>query len=1053
MRHISANIGAFVRRFSLFWLALAFIAAWSAGGSQRGVPFNCGPGQRSGCGQAGTTRVDPAEQAAYDAFEKEGEVDTQIALGEEFDEDYPKSRYQEMVDTSLAVLYFNKSDAEKFYAAADRVLATNPNNVPILELVGWSISRKYDAKDPSSPAKLDEAEKYEKRALGLIAAMKKPRQVTQAEFDNSKASLAWRAYSGLGTTYFRLKDFADSAAELQLAIKQESPEPDVGDLYVLGIDLENLDRKTEAADEFAQCSLIVGDMQQQCQQAYEAASHAVAHSAEDDDFNAFTNTAGIDAKIRLGEAFDQKYPASSYGENVDATLVALYNSKEDWNKFYAAANKVLAKDPDNIPVLTLVGWVIPRAYTSDEANAADRLDESEKYEKHALGLIAALPKPADLTEEQFDQAKANTALRAHSGLGVMYFRRGDFDDSEKELEIVTAASRLSAELSPADAFDLYIFGVDLQNLNRARDAADAFTRCGAITGYLQAQCKRDAAAVTEAAQLAAVAAKPATSSGAVPAASDIPPSIAPQSAPAIKAETIVVPVRVVVRDAKGQPVANLKKEDFKLYQDGKLQQVTSFSVNTGSGTAAPSGAGGPAIPQRFVALFFDDVHTKLADLVESRNAAMNYVTALQPDDRVAVATVSGQGEMDFSNDGDKLRQTLVALAPHPVTARGASGARDCPPMDYAEANAIENQQSGQAVVLGIQDTLNCAFSGDSTFAAAAEVKVRAAARNELIATDQEAEAIVERVRELIRRVSVLPGGRNIVFVSPGFIDSGHEAELDEIISGALRYNIVINTLDPEGLATRTLDAASLGAPRPPAQQVYIDGLERSTQMLSQTVLEEISDSTGGVFFHNSNDLSGGFRELAAPADFYYLLGYSPQDLKPDGRYHNLKVSLAGKKDYGIEARRGFYAPSRLETPEEAVRREIQEALFSNDEQHDLPVKLETALTQDASGAQKLDVKADIDPSQLHFNKSAGANQEELTISAALFDNNGNYVAGTQKVDQMNLSDATLAQLSKSGFYIEMGFEVKPGDYVVRLVARDSNDGHISAEDATITVPN
>jgi hypothetical protein len=408
-----------------------------------------------------------------------------------------------MVDTSLAVLYFNKSDSAKFYATAELVLATNPNNVPILELVGWSISRKYDAKDPSEAAKLNEAEKYEKRALSLIAAMKKPRQVTQAEFDNSKASLAWRAHSGLGTTYFRIKDFADSAAELQIAIKQESPEPDPGDLYVLGIDLENLNRKTEAADQFAQCSVIVGDMQQQCRHAYEEASHAVAHSAEDDSYTAFISATDVDTKIRLGEAFDQKYPRSSYGENVDATLVPLYNSKEDWNKFYAAADKVLANDPDNIPVLTLVGWVIPRAYTSDETNAPGRLDESEKYEKHALELIAAMPKPADLTEDEFDRAKANTALRAHSALGIMYFRRGDFVDSDKELEIATAISQSPAELSPADAFDLYVFGVDLQHLDRAHDAADAFTRCGAITGYLQEQCKRDAAAVTDAAAQAA----------------------------------------------------------------------------------------------------------------------------------------------------------------------------------------------------------------------------------------------------------------------------------------------------------------------------------------------------------------------------------------------------------------------------------------------------------------------------------------------------------------------------------------------------------------------
>ncbi len=129
-------------------------------------------------------------------------------------------------------------------------------------------------------AKLDQAESYEKRTLSLIAAMKKPRQVTAAEFENSQASLAWRAHSGLGTVYFRRKDFADSASELQIAIKQEGSEADPTDLYVLGIDLENFNRLSDAADDFAQCSVAKGDMQQTCQQAYERASDAVVETAE-----------------------------------------------------------------------------------------------------------------------------------------------------------------------------------------------------------------------------------------------------------------------------------------------------------------------------------------------------------------------------------------------------------------------------------------------------------------------------------------------------------------------------------------------------------------------------------------------------------------------------------------------------------------------------------------------------------------------------------------------------------------------------------------------------
>jgi len=82
-----------------------------------------------------------------------------------------------------------------------------------------------------------------------------------------------------------------------------------------------------------------------------------------------------------------------------------------------------------------------------------------------------------------------------------------------------------------------------------------------------------------------------------------------------------------------------------------------------------------------------------------------------------------------------------------------------------------------------------------------------------------------------------------------------------------------------------------------------------------------------------------------------------------------------------------------------------------------------------------------------------ANDENLTVAAALFDSDGNYVTGTQKTAQMQLDDATLGQVERTGFYVEIDLNAKPGSYVLRTVARDSNDGHISAENTNINIPN
>src|SRR5690242_6409998 len=115
-------------------------------------------------------------------------------------------------------------------------------------------------------------------------------------------------------------------------------------------------------------------------------------------------------------------------------------------------------------------------------------------------------------------------------------------------------------------------------------------------------------------------------------------------------------VRVVVRDAKGRVVPDLKKEDFQVYDGKKLQTISSFTVETpqshtasalsssageGSSSSADVIAGKAAIlPQRFGSMLFDDVHLSMEDTVFVRDAATKFFGALAPSDRVAINTTS-----------------------------------------------------------------------------------------------------------------------------------------------------------------------------------------------------------------------------------------------------------------------------------------------------------------------------------------------------------------------------------------------------------------------------
>jgi len=205
-------------------------------------------------------------------------------------------------------------------------------------------------------------------------------------------------------------------------------------------------------------------------------------------YTKFFNTSAQepDKKIQLGTEFLKKYPTSPFSERVDVGLTNAYLAKQDWTNFYLYANKALASNPDEIDVLTNVGWVIPHQYDANAPGAAQQLQTAEADETHALDLLAKLPKPKHMSDQEFASMKAQKMQQAHSALGLIYFRRADYTKSASELQQSTQAAA-----SP-DPTDLFVLGVDLQNLNRHADAAKAFERCSQIAGALQDRCKDSA---------------------------------------------------------------------------------------------------------------------------------------------------------------------------------------------------------------------------------------------------------------------------------------------------------------------------------------------------------------------------------------------------------------------------------------------------------------------------------------------------------------------------------------------------------------------------------
>jgi tetratricopeptide (TPR) repeat protein len=188
-------------------------------------------------------------------------------------------------------------------------------------------------------------------------------------------------------------------------------------------------------------------------------------------------------KIQLGEAFLQKYPASRYRASVYSDLTSAYLQTNQVPKMVDAGEKAIALNPKNVQVLAMLAQTIPRVITANTPDPDAQMSKAEQYSKRAIETMPTIPKPANMSDAQFAQAKNQTLAIAHSGLGLVDFHRGDFAGAIAELE-------QSVKLDPrADPVNYYVLGVANVNASHFDDAVAAFIKCAEFPGSMQQTCK------------------------------------------------------------------------------------------------------------------------------------------------------------------------------------------------------------------------------------------------------------------------------------------------------------------------------------------------------------------------------------------------------------------------------------------------------------------------------------------------------------------------------------------------------------------------------------
>lgn len=528
----------------------------------------------------------------------------------------------------------------------------------------------------------------------------------------------------------------------------------------------------------------------------------------------------------------------------------------------------------------------------------------------------------------------------------------------------------------------------------------------------------------------------------------------PPPTSALTAETNLVETILVVRDARGQPVGGFRASEFQLFDNDKQQQILSFTESKLPEPGAPSttapaasskaakSATASAPTGKAVTLFFDDLHTDTPELMRSVGAARKFVTsALQPADRLAIATSSSTADLDFTSDPAAIEAKLDQ-----IRSRVRQPLASCPALAPVEAYLLIKNIDADVKSHAVQDAQTCicgpsadptCLNSKATVAAAPGLALSAA---ETVWSQAEVQSgiAVGALGDSVRRLAAVNGTRIMVLISSGFLPplAGQKNSiLDPVVNAALRWNIVIHSLD-----AKSLDAERQGANGSGYANTHVDRTRLARQAALWEPLEKVSKGTGGHFFHNTNDLAGAL-QMATEPSISYLVSFNPGGR--DGEFHNLKIAFKNKTYYGLQFRPGYFSPPEIK--KEALNRAaLDAAVFSKQNLREIPAAVSLAAGQLSDGTIPLSIKVTVDVSRLQFATDAGRHVQQIVFLTTLLDAGNSFVTGKEAIMDLSLTDERLAQMQKEGLNAVATLNAPAGIYHVRTIIRESMKGSLAA---------
>jgi len=206
-------------------------------------------------------------------------------------------------------------------------------------------------------------------------------------------------------------------------------------------------------------------------------------------------------------------------------------------------------------------------------------------------------------------------------------------------------------------------------------------------------------------------------------------------------------------------------------------------------------------------------------------------------------------------------------------------------------------------------------------------------------------------------------------------------------------------------------------------------------------------------------LAAGYYSLAATPETEYLLSFVPEKAKLDGKFHKLKVEVNLPSNLSVQARPGYFAPVNEPKPDPAnvssneatAEEKLDVELSGLEEKSEFPLSVTEGPGAGKDSARTLNVQTRVDIRELPFERQDDRYINVLTLVIALFDAQGNMIAGKEARMQLALKPETFERFSKAGLGGTMTLEAPPGAYRLRVVVEEAMRGKMSATGRSVQI--